>query len=161
MYGFGKYRANMKLDQTPGAFMAFFTFKGPIPDDHNEIDIEILEQGSTTTAYFNTAYQGTVGNGQYVLPFDPSAAYHTYAFDWYPDHIDFFVDDMTHPVWTSYKGIPQEPSYLLFNTHINTLNYPDIEGINTLYVDWVTVEPVDIQETLIQPINDSTLFISY
>jgi beta-glucanase (GH16 family) len=132
----------MKLDQTTGAYMAFFTFLGPIPDGHNEIDIEILKQGTTTTAYFNSAYHGASTGGHYVLPFDPSAGYHTYGFNWYSDRVEYFVDDMTKPIYTAYTAVPQEPSYLLINDFV--LSNPPADhgtGVNTLYVDWTTFEP--------------------
>jgi beta-glucanase (GH16 family) len=143
-YGFGLYRASMKLDQTPDTYMAFFTFKGPIPDGHNEIDIEISKQGANTTVNFNVAYRNGSTGGQYVLPFDPAEAYHLYGFNWYDDRVEFFIDDMDKPIYTAYDSVPQEPSYLLFNDFV--VNKPSSDhgtGINTLYVDWVTIEPID------------------
>jgi beta-glucanase (GH16 family) len=79
-----------------------------------------------------------------VLPFDPGEAYHVYGFNWYSDRVEFFIDDMDEPLYTAYDSVPQESSYLLFNDFV-VRKPPDDHGtgVNTLYVDWVTIEPID------------------
>jgi hypothetical protein len=80
----------------------------------------------------------------YVLGFDPSLDYHVYGFDWYPDHVNFFIDNMETPVCTSTSMVPQGSCYLYLNNWVVKkvpANHGD--GINTQYVDWVTVQPED------------------
>lgn len=143
LYHYGKYKARIKTCNTPGSTMAFFMYKGPEPDGHNELDIEFEKKDGRTKIYFSTYYHRQQNSYVYDPPFDPGAAFHDYAFYWYPDRVEFYVDDMTTPVWTSYQYVPNEPCYLIFNNWI--LSHPiDTSGFetttNAMYVDWVRVE---------------------
>jgi len=138
-YFYGMYQASIRVEQTPGTTTSFYTYKGPEPTGHNEIDIEFIKQSDgSTTVYFITWLHGAKTGKSFRLPFDPGAAYHTYGFNWQRDHVDFFIDDMTRPMWTSYSNIPNEASYLLFSNWVFSSPPPHGDGINYEYVDWVS-----------------------
>jgi len=142
LFTYGKYRASMKLDATPGSFLTFFNYiwaGGNGGEKHNEVDIEVINDGKT--ALLTTWYDGKRNYKAYTLPFDAAAAYHVYGYDWYKDHVDFFIDGKL--IWTSTSIIPNQPTYLYFNSWvIKDVPASHGNGINTQYVDWVTVEKI-------------------
>ena len=140
----GKYRASINVDPVPGTFLTFFAYVWPSDQGnnvHNEIDIELIDNHGKATAMLSTWRNYVKTQYLYALPFDPSAGYHTYGFDWYADRVEFYIDDMTTPVWTSCSNIPQDPMYVYFNSWVEK-NPPANHGngVSTEYVDWVTVE---------------------
>jgi beta-glucanase (GH16 family) len=140
---YGKYRASMRVDQTPGTYLTFFLYT-PDPGNHNEIDIELIKSGNVTKARLTTWVDMKKKESFFLLSFDPSEDYHLYGFDWHKDRVEFFIDDMETPIWTSTERIPQSPCYLYLNSWVVTnppANHGD--GVNTQYVDWVTVQPED------------------
>jgi beta-glucanase (GH16 family) len=143
---YGKYRASIRLDQTPGTYMSIFSYQwptGPNRQGHNEIDIELTKSDGSTMAIFSNYVNGIKDHNDIILSFDPSAAYHVYGYNWYKDRIEYYVDDMSKPVWVSRKNVPQEPMYLYFQDW-TMRNVPEDygDGVNTEHVDWVIVEPL-------------------
>ncbi len=141
---YGKYRASMRLRQTQGTYINFFSYMWPGGnggEKHNEIDIELFRDGTVYSAMFTTWYNGVRNYMAYKLPFDPGDCYHIYGYDWYPDHVDFYIDDAL--IWTSTSRIPSQPMWLYFNSWV--LRGPPADhgnGLNTQWVDWVTVEKI-------------------
>jgi beta-glucanase (GH16 family) len=142
LYRYGKYRASMKLDATPGTYLTFFNYiwnGGNGGEKHNEVDIEVIDGGKK--AMLTTWFDGKRNYYIYTLPFDASAAYHVYGYDWYSDHVDFWIDGKK--VWTSTSIIPYQDTYLYFNSWVvKDVPASHGDGINTQYVDWVTVEKI-------------------
>ena len=142
-FKFGQYRASIRASQTPGTYMAFFVYN-PDPNNHNEVDIELVKTGNLTKAIFTTWEAMKKNEQTYVLAFDPSQDYHVYGFDWHSDRVDFYVDDMETPVCTSMSMVPQGSCYVYFNNWVVKAVPKDYgDGINAMYVDWVTVKPID------------------
>ncbi len=145
-YSYGKYSASIKVSQTPGTYLTFYSYQWPtgiLREGHNEIDIEIQYIDGRYTALLSTWVKGVKSRYMYYLPFDPSEDYHTYGYDWYPDRVEFYIDNMSKPVWTSRSNIPAQPMYVYFqNWVIRDVPASHGDGINTEYVDWVTVEPL-------------------
>jgi beta-glucanase (GH16 family) len=143
-YSYGKYRASIKVDQTPGTYLTFYSYQWPTGanrEGHNEIDIEIQKIDGKYTALFSTWVEGVKSRYMYYMPFDPSEKYHTYGYNWYPDRVEFYIDDMSKPIWTSRSNIPGEPMYVYFQNWVQRDVPSDHgNGVNTEYVDWVTVE---------------------
>jgi beta-glucanase (GH16 family) len=141
LYSYGKYRTSLKLSQTVGTFETFYSYQWPTTDKvHNEIDIELIKNSDgSTTAMLSTWVDYKYDRTTIKLSFDPSAAYHTYGYDWYADHVGFYIDDKL--VWTSYGHIPNKPMYVYFqNWIVRDVPSGYGDGVNTEYVDWVTVE---------------------
>jgi beta-glucanase (GH16 family) len=77
---YGKYRASMKLDQTPGTYMTFFLYT-PELGNHNEINIELIRTGNVTKARLITWVDMKKNERNFVLAFDPASDYHLYGVD--------------------------------------------------------------------------------
>lgn len=114
-YHYGYYETSMQAIKNDGVVSSFFTYTGP--SDNNpwdEIDIEILGK-DTTKAQFNYYTNGS-GNHEYMynLGFDASEGFHTYGFDWQPDHITWYVDGKE--VYTATSNIPSTAGKIMMNT---------------------------------------------
>jgi endoglucanase len=113
-YHYGYYETSMQAIKNDGVVSSFFTYTGPSEDNPwDEIDIEIL--GKDTTKVQLNYYTNGVGNHEYMydLGFDASEGFHTYGFDWQPDHITWYVDGKA--VYTAYSNIPQTPGRIMMN----------------------------------------------
>ncbi len=113
-YHYGYYETSMQAIKNDGVVSSFFTYTGP--SDNNpwdEIDIEIL--GKDTTKVQLNYYTNGVGNHEYMydLGFDASEGFHTYGFDWQPDHITWYVDGKE--VYTVTNDIPSTPGKIMMN----------------------------------------------
>lgn len=110
-YGYGRFEARLKAAAAPGVVTGFFTYTGPTFDDpHDEIDFEFLGKSPRRVQlnYF------TDGVGKHEtdidLGFDASKDFHTYAFEWRPDSIRWFVDGRLVHEETGTRGpLPSTP----------------------------------------------------
>jgi hypothetical protein len=103
----------MKAAKGSGIVSSFFTYTGSPWD---EIDVEILGK-NTNQAQLNYFVNGTGGHERLVdLGFDASAEYHTYAFDWQPNGIKWYVDGvLKHSVTGSTSTLPSHPMQIMMN----------------------------------------------
>jgi endo-1,3-1,4-beta-glycanase ExoK len=122
LHGYGSYSARMKLPNAPGSITAFFLYKAP--DYESEIDIEIYND-SSRRIMFTTYAGGAQTNATTVsLPFDPTAGFHEYRFDYLNDPITsrsfvtFYVDGAKMTSWNT--GIPQTSMHLMLNSWFPT-----------------------------------------
>lgn len=97
---------------------SLFTYTGPADDNPwDEIDIEFLGK-DTTFVSFNYFTDGVGGHEyEHHLGFDASSEYHTYAFEWLPDSITWFVDGAA--VYTATQDIPTTPSRIMANVWVH------------------------------------------
>ena len=118
-YHYGYYETSMQAIKNDGVVSSFFTYTGPTDivngqkNPWDEIDIEILGK-DTTKVQFNY-YTNSKGDHEYMydLGFDASEGFHTYGFDWQPDHITWYVDGKA--VYTAYDNIPSTPGKIMMN----------------------------------------------
>jgi hypothetical protein len=89
---------------------SFFTYNDNYPaTPWNEIDIEFLGRYSDDIQY-NAITPGTTNHvGHRQLPYNPSHEFHTYAFEWTPTYVAWFIDGVE--------------SYRQTGSHIQTLQY--------------------------------------
>ncbi len=93
-YTYGRFEVRYRAVQASGALASFFTFHDNISStkDWNEIDIEIMGR-YTDEVQFNTI---TAGQTSHVYPqwvsFNPATDFHTYAFEWTPSYVAWFID---------------------------------------------------------------------
>lgn len=134
LYQYGSYRARVKVAHAPSSLTGFFLYRAP--DLENELDIEIHNDPSGRilfTIYSNGEETNTVRK---KLPFDPTAEFHEYRFDFYPDRAEFYVDGgLMH---SFDEGLPQDPMRLYLNAWFTTWlagEKPEEEGYT--YVDWI------------------------
>ncbi|MBR0485260.1 MAG: glycoside hydrolase family 16 protein, partial [Oscillospiraceae bacterium] len=159
-YSYGYYETSMQAIKNDGVVSSFFTYTGP--SDNNpwdEIDIEVLGK-DTTKVQFNY-YTNGVGNHEYMydLGFDASEGFHTYGFDWQPDHIAWFVDGKE--VYRATSNIPSTPGKIMMNTWPGTgvdawLNPFNGNTPLTARYQWVTFDKSDVQApTETQPATET------
>jgi endo-1,3-1,4-beta-glycanase ExoK len=113
-YSYGFYQASMKAAKNIGVVSSFFTYTGPsFGTVWDEIDIEFLGK-DTTKVQFNYFKNGKGGHEKiYNLGFDAAASYHTYAFNWQPTYIAWYVDG--REVHRATTDIPTTPGYIYMN----------------------------------------------
>lgn len=92
-FTYGRFEARFKPANREGVVSSFFTYHEISSSANwNEIDIEFIGRYSNNIQ-FNTI---TGGQKNHVrsnyLDFDPYIDFHTYAFEWTPDYIAWFVD---------------------------------------------------------------------
>ncbi|MCR5717644.1 MAG: glycoside hydrolase family 16 protein [Oscillospiraceae bacterium] len=131
-YGYGYYETSMQAIKNDGVVSSFFTYTGP--SDNNpwdEIDIEIL--GKDTTKVQLNYYKDGQGGHEYMydLGFDASEGFHTYGFDWQPDHITWYVDGKE--AYTMRGDMPKTPGKIMMNT------WPGVSDPNNKdnVIDWL------------------------
>jgi beta-glucanase (GH16 family) len=126
-YTYGRFEVRLKAAQREGVVSSFFTYHdGGGSADWNEIDLEILGR-YTDDVQFNTI---TAGQNNHVrhqpTPFNPHVDFHTYAFEWTPEYVAWFID-----------GIE---AYRQTGEHIATLNKSQkimMNIWNPAFANWV------------------------
>jgi endo-1,3-1,4-beta-glycanase ExoK len=110
-FSYGRYEVRMKAARGSGTVSSFFTYTGSPWD---EIDVEILGK-NTSQVQFNYYVNGQGGHERVVdLGFDASAGFHTYAIDWQPSSIRWYVDGvLKHSV--SGGTLPSHPQQIMMN----------------------------------------------
>ncbi|MFY4788090.1 family 16 glycosylhydrolase [Aliarcobacter butzleri] len=154
---FGRFEINMKVSKAEGIVSAFFLHRN---DPWQEIDIEILGNDTSkllTNVYFNPGINGTglnYGNrGTPILidlGFDASEDYHSYAIEWEPYEIRWYVDNkLIHKriLWEP-TPIPNQPMKLfcsIWSSESNDLagilnenNLPQVNEIKSISIEeWI------------------------
>ncbi len=112
-FSYGRFETRMIAAKGSGLVTSFFTYTGSPWD---EIDVEILGK-NTTQAQFNYFVNGVGGHERIVdLGFDASAGYHTYAFEWEPNAIRWYVDGvLKHTATGSPTTLPSHPMQIMMN----------------------------------------------
>lgn len=112
-YRYGRFEVSLKPACVSGVVTAFFLHRN---DPWQEIDIEFL--GSDTTkvllnVYFNPGLPGTKCNfgnrGTPIvvdLPFDAAESFHSYAIEWEPHEVRWFVDEALVHVRACWEPTP-------------------------------------------------------
>ena len=93
-YTYGRFEVRMKSAFRDGMLSSFFTYYdgGGGIGNWNEIDIEIMGR------YFNNVQLNTITPnqtnhvGHQPMLTSPHQDYHTYAFEWTPDYVAWFID---------------------------------------------------------------------
>jgi endo-1,3-1,4-beta-glycanase ExoK len=114
---YGLYEAQMRTAAGNGLNTAFFTFTGgPLGGaEHDEIDFEFLGKDPHTV---QLNYHTSFGGKHEVivqLGFDASKEFHTYAFSWQPDKIQWFVDGKKVSETPAGAHIPKNPGLIIFS----------------------------------------------
>lgn len=92
-YTYGRFEVRMKSAHCEGMLSSFFTYWDGGENIWNEIDIEIMGRYDDNVQ-FNTITPSQSGNhvGHYPMSYSPHQDYHTYAFEWTPQYVAWFVD---------------------------------------------------------------------
>jgi hypothetical protein len=134
-FRYGSYRASIKTSRTAGGVVGWFTYRdSPL----NEIDVEMLTKDNSDLHFTLHHIQTSVDYKLVKLSFDPSAAFHEYRFDWYPDKVAYFVDGK--PTATLTKKIPDMEARIMLNHwsgNIEGWGGPAPSQDMFMYVDWM------------------------
>lgn len=91
---YGRFEARYKPPQGNGFLASFFTYHEiESSREWNEIDFEILGRNDQDVQVTSIGPGQKVRNSHQWVPFSTYADFHTYAFEWTPDYIAWFVDD--------------------------------------------------------------------
>jgi beta-glucanase (GH16 family) len=92
-YLYGYFEARLRMPRGPGLVAAFFSFARPGDrETQNEIDVELL--GRDPSIVELTYHVGNLATREIVTTgFDASLDFHTYAFEWRPDSIHWYLDN--------------------------------------------------------------------
>ncbi|KAI1082219.1 glycoside hydrolase family 16 protein [Whalleya microplaca] len=124
-YYYGTYRAGIKITDVPGTCSAFFWYM----NDTQEIDVEflsaqfnrdnssfpvnvVLQSKESNDAGFDASH--TQGFQRIYLPFDPTAEFHEYRFDFLEDKVLFYADAVLLTEMNG-TGVPSSPGHLLLS----------------------------------------------
>lgn len=108
---YGSYRASMKISNSPGGVVGWFVYKDE-PDLH-EVDIEFLTR-KTDEIHFTLHHITTsVEYQKKPISFDPSADFHEYRYDWYPEKVEFYIDSLLQATLT--KQVPDAACMIMLN----------------------------------------------
>jgi beta-glucanase (GH16 family) len=110
-FGYGRFEARMRAARGSGIVSSFFVYTGSPWD---EVDVEVLGK-NTTQVQFNY-FSGGIGGHEHVvdLGFDAAEDFHTYAFDWSPGAIRWYVDGKLEHTVTG-GGLPTHRAQIMMN----------------------------------------------
>lgn len=113
---YGTYEVQMRAASHPGVVTGFFTYTGSYYGTrHDEIDIEFLGK-NTRQIHLAWFVDGALQNRFFDLGFDAATETATYAFEWRPNSLRWFVNGAEIYRHTDADGpIPQMPSRLFVN----------------------------------------------
>ena len=144
-YGYMEMRA--KLPKGTGLWPAFWT----LPSSHGwPPEIDVMEsRGDRPTdvnvgVYNKDATGKTVHGSVWVTGLaDYTADFHTFAVDWQPTHLSYYIDGVERIRVTDPVRIPTEPMYVLANLAVGG-NWPGSPDATTpfpseLEIDWIHV----------------------
>jgi len=132
---YGRFEVSMKAAAREGMLSSFFTYNdfATGPDQWNEIDFEILGR-YTDNVQVNTITPGQINHVRsQPVSFNPALDYHTYAFEWTPEYVAWFVDG--------------EEFYRQTGAHISTLNRAQkimMNIWNPSFINWVGTWNADL-----------------
>lgn len=104
-FTYGRFETRAKLAFAPGAISSFFTFydEPDFSSNWQEIDFEVVGKSTKVQQVQVNVISNSNGarRGQEFLlrnlSYEPGADFHTYAFEWTPEGVTFFIDgDRVH-----------------------------------------------------------------
>ncbi|KAI5928533.1 glycoside hydrolase family 16 protein [Camillea tinctor] len=125
-YFYGTFRAGMKVTDVAGTCSAFFWYQ----NDTQEIDMEflsaefdrdngtfpvnlVLQSKASSDAGYDAS--NTSDFRKVSLPFDPTADFHEYRFDFLSDRVLFYADGGAPLAELAGAGVPATPGHLLLS----------------------------------------------
>lgn len=118
-FRYGYFASRFRAARGGGLVVAFFSFADPISDEgQNEIDMELTGNAMRQielTYHVNGHHHRDIVQ----LGFDASTGFHTYAFEWLPDSIRWYVDNrLIHISRADVEGLnrPQQIFVSLWNS---------------------------------------------
>jgi beta-glucanase (GH16 family) len=144
---YGRFEMRARLPRTQGLWPAFWL----LPTSNTwPPEIDIMEMlGHEPNRVYASNHWGVVPTNTfqttpYTLPSPTpnfATSFNTFACEWWPDRIDFFVNGT--PIATHYSRVPQEPMYVIVNTAVGGF-WPGYPNATTAFpqrfeIDWIRV----------------------
>ena len=128
-YTYGRFEVRYKASAGSGQTSTFFTYHDYTSggsNNWNEIDIEILGR-YTDDVQFNTITPGQMNHVHHQwVSFNPTLDFHTYAIEWTPEYVAWFIDgDEAYRQTGEHVSILDKPQKIMMNIW------------NPVYSNWV------------------------
>jgi hypothetical protein len=92
-FTYGRFETRYQPPKQAGMLASFFTYHEiESLTDWNEIDIEVLGRYDNDIQFASIGPLQRVRSSHHYLPFTAGQDFHTYAFEWTPDYIAWFID---------------------------------------------------------------------
>lgn len=115
-YRYGYFEARLRIPRGSGLIAGMFTYAaraGAVKP--NEIDIEFTGR-DTRRVELTIHVDGQPQHKKLALPFDAAEGFHTYAFDWQPGYVRWYIDGvMVHEIAGGPAARLNRPQQLMFN----------------------------------------------
>ncbi len=122
-YVYGRFEARYKAAQGNGMLASFFTYHDIQSNTGwNEIDFEILGRYSDDVQVTTITPGQIIHNSHQWVPFNTRDDFHTYAFEWTPAYVAWFIDGTE--------------VYRQTEDHIQTLRHPQKIMMNIWNPEW-------------------------
>jgi beta-glucanase (GH16 family) len=150
-YGYVEMRARVPAGQ--GLWSALWLLPS---DQESKPEIDIMEvlghEPETVQVHLHTSDGDgrRVSRGQALPVADLSTGWHTYALNWRPDALVWFVDGQERWRVTDPAEIPTEPMYLLANLAVGG-DWPGSPDETTSFPNWYEIDYVRVWQTEHQP----------
>jgi beta-glucanase (GH16 family) len=139
-FTYGYAEARLWVPRGQGLWPAFWMLPASYDDQH-EIDIMELLGSVPKVAEFHV-HSAAINSGARWRGPDFSAGWHTFAIDWEPSSLTWYVDGVARWQWTG-GGIPQEPMYLILNLAVGG-NWPGPPDATTSFPAYLDVDYVRV-----------------
>jgi beta-glucanase (GH16 family) len=163
---FGRFEIRARLPFGQGIWPAHWTLptSGAWPPE-----IDVMEMlGHEPTRVYMTHHWGSwpdvPSNGSSFAGPDFSQDFHTFAIEWFPDRIDWFIDGVMR--FSSTTNIPQAPFYIILNTAVGgdwpgnpdgSTTFPQYHEIDYVRV-YVATDPGDFDADGDVDLDDYAVF---
>ncbi len=128
-YLYGRFEVRFKPANGEGLVASFFTYNDLNPSTPwNEIDLEILGRYDNIVDFVTITSGQNIHKHNHLIDFDPHIDFHTYAVEWTPTYVAWFVDDTE--------------LFRQTQAHVPTLSEPQKIMMNIwlpVYEDWVGI----------------------
>lgn len=133
---YGYFETRLRMPRGPGLVAAFFTFTRPAErETQNEIDMEML--GRDPLVIELTYHVGAEATRQIeVLGFDASTDFHTYAFEWRPDGVRWYLDNRLVHVSRGSAASLNRPQQIMFSLWVSERMPRWLGPVDTAYAPW-------------------------
>jgi endo-1,3-1,4-beta-glycanase ExoK len=125
-FRYGYFESRFKVPRGAGVVSGFFTFAQEDGTNRtwNEIDVEILGR-DTHTVELTVHVEGRTVHKKVALDFDAAEGFHTYAFEWAPDAVRWYIDnELAHEVTGAVARKIARPQRM----HINVLGTDELHA---------------------------------
>jgi beta-glucanase (GH16 family) len=113
-FQYGYMEVSAKIPKGQGLWPAIWMVPASYQDQNGEIDVMEVLGGNTNQPYFTVHRFGQLKQHT-LIGADLSAGFHTYAVDWEPNQITWYLDGVAVATCTDQSLIPDVPMYPIMN----------------------------------------------